>query len=148
MATEVRFYHLTRQSLEQALPALLEKTLERGWRAILRGPDAERLSALDNWLWTYSDNGFLPHAIQGDGPDAEQPLLLTTEDVNPNGANVLFLLDGLTESAHAYDLICLVFSGGDEAAVNAARAAWAKYKDAGASLTYWQQGDRGWEKKA
>ena len=31
---EVWFYHLEQTGLEQALPELLEKTLQRGWRAI------------------------------------------------------------------------------------------------------------------
>lgn len=145
---EVRFYHLTRQSLEQALPALLEKTVERGWRGVVRGPDESRIVDLNKYLWTYSDNGFLPHGMAADGNEAEQPLFLTTDDVNPNSATVLFLLDGLTETVHSYDLICLVFSGADEAATAAARTAWASYKEAGNALTYWQQGDKGWEKKA
>lgn len=146
--TEVRFYHLTRQSLEQALPALLEKTLERGWRAVVRGPDAERITHLNGWLWTYRDDSFLPHGAEADGKAADQPLFLTTEDSNPNAATVSFLLDGLTESAHSFELICLVFSGADEQATANARQAWQKYKNEGATLTYWQQSDKGWEKKA
>ncbi len=34
--TEIRFYHLTRATLETALPQMLEKTLERGQRAVVR----------------------------------------------------------------------------------------------------------------
>ena len=35
-ACEVWFYHLERTSLDQALPELLEKTLARGWKALVR----------------------------------------------------------------------------------------------------------------
>ena len=35
MATEVNFYHLTRSSLEDALPRLLVKTLQAGERAVV-----------------------------------------------------------------------------------------------------------------
>ena len=37
MATEVNFYHLTRSSLEDALPRLLQKTLQAGERAVVLG---------------------------------------------------------------------------------------------------------------
>ncbi len=143
--TEIRFYHLTRQSLDQALPALLEKTLSRGWKAVIQLPEQERLSSLDGWLWTYRDDSFIPH---GNDNGAEQPVYLTLADDRPNGAEVLFLCDGLTDTTHDYQLICLIFSGADETAVTNARAAWARYKDAGHALTYWQQGENGWEKKA
>ncbi len=34
--TEVLFYHLEQQALEKVLPSLVEKTLERGWRAVVQ----------------------------------------------------------------------------------------------------------------
>lgn len=147
--TEIRFYQLTQQSLDQALPGLLERTLGRGWKAVVQVPDAERMDALDSWLWSYRDDSFLPHGTAATGSPAEQPVFLTTDDVRPNEAEVLFLCDGLTETAHAYQLICLIFSGADASALANARAAWTRYKEAGHELTYWQQGDTGgWEKKA
>ena len=40
---------------------------------------AERSDALDSLLWTYDDQSFLPHAQQGDGDAASQPVLITVE---------------------------------------------------------------------
>ena len=57
---EVWFYHLERSSLDQVLPELLEKTLQRGWRALVRSAAAERLEQLDNFLWTFREDGFCP----------------------------------------------------------------------------------------
>ena len=59
--TEVLFYHLQHQPLEAVLPTLLEKTLERGWRAAVQVTTEERMSALDDHLWTFTDESFLPH---------------------------------------------------------------------------------------
>lgn len=58
---EILFYHLERQSLESALPLLVEKSLERGWRVVVRAGSAERLDAIDTALWTYREDSFLPH---------------------------------------------------------------------------------------
>jgi len=92
--TEVRFYHMTRTSLDQALPQMLEKTLERGQRAVVRASSETRVEALSARLWTYNDRAFLPHGTVKDGRAERQPVWLTAEDAAPNGAEVLFLTDG------------------------------------------------------
>jgi DNA polymerase III subunit chi len=145
---EWRFYQLTRQSLDQALPTMLEKVLQRGQRAVVRADAPERLESLDAHLWSYRDDSFVPHGL-ADKNAAEQPVLLTQGDEQPNGGRVLFLLDGLNETALDWDLVCLVFSGADEAALANARSAWKLRKDTGDTIAYYQQDERGgWEKKA
>lgn len=148
--TEIRFYHLQRIPLERALPQLLEKTLERGWRAVVLAGSEERAHALDGQLWTYGKDSFLPHGGHKDGYADLQPIWLTHVDENPNGATVLFMVDG-AESGQIgqFDLCCDMFDGRDEAAVEQARKRWSRCKEAGHKLTYWQQGDGGgWEIKA
>ena len=142
--TEIRFYHLTRKSLEQALPELLEKTLERGWRAVVMAGSPERVEALTQYLWTYNTNKFLPHGNAKDGNAEMQPVWLTPDDERPNEAEILFLTDGAeSEKLSDYQRVCEVFIG-DENNVAAARKRWAAYKTAGHDLSYWQQGDKGW----
>lgn len=148
--TEVRFYHLQKIPLERALPQLLEKTLERGWRAVVMAGSGERVAALDSHLWTYGKDSFLPHGTAKDGHAEHQPVWLTDADENPNGANVLFLVDGAeSDNLRRYELCCEIFDGNDDEAVARARRHWTACKEVGLSLTYWQQGERGgWEKKA
>ena len=148
--TEVLFYHLQRQPLERVLPELLEKCLERQWRVVVQLGSEERRDALDAHLWTYRDEGFLPHGTTKDGNAALQPVWLTTGDDNPNGATVRFLADGAEEPDFAgYERVVLLFDGNDPDAVERARTQWGAAKTAGHDATYWQQSDRGrWEKKA
>ena len=147
--TEIRFYHLTRKTLEQALPELLEKTVERGLRAVVMAGSPERAEALNQHLWTYRPDGFLPHGGAKDGHAELQPVWLTAEDERPNNATFLFLTDG-AESAHIgdYTRVCELFDGTNDEAVASARRRWAVYKDAGHDLSYWQQGERGWTNSA
>ena len=146
---EISFYHMTRTTLEAALPRMLEKTLERGQRAVVRAGSAERVEALNGWLWTYNDRAFLPHGSAQDGHPALQPIWLTDQDERPNEAQVLFLTDGATsEELAEYERCAVLFDGNDETALAAARAQWTGFKDAGHDLTYWQQNDQGrWAKK-
>ena len=148
-ATEVWFYHLERTGLEQALPELLEKTLQRGWRALVRVREAARLQHLDGWLWTYRDESFLPHAPDDEPNAARQPVLLTTGFENANGADVLFLVDGAEPGdLGGYARCVVLFDGGDEAQLAVARAQWSAVKSSGAAVSYWKQQARGWEKQA
>ena len=149
--TEVFFYHLQQKPLEAVLPTLIEKSLERGWRAVVQATSAERLAALDDHLWTFSDESFLPHCTDKEPDAAEQPVVLTLGGGNPNGAAVRFLVEGAQVPAEvgAYERIVLIFDGNDEDALAAARADWKFMKAAGHEATYWQQDARGhWERKA
>ena len=149
--TEMLFYHLHRQRLERVLPMLLEKSLERGWRVVVQASSEERVEALDAQLWTFSDDSFLPHGTWRDAEAREQPILLTVNDDNPNGARVRFLIDGapVPGDAAAYDRIVLLFDGEDADAVETARVRWSEAKSNGFDVTYWQPDERGrWQRKA
>lgn len=146
---EIGFYHLLSTPLERALPRLLERARGQGHRIILRAASAERVEHLNALLWTYDDAGFLPHGSARDGNPAEQPIWLTERQENPNGATILFLVDGVeADDLDAFSRGIDMFDGNDEAAVEAARARWRRAKEAGHALTYWQQTEKGWEKKA
>ncbi len=146
--SEIGFYHLTRNTAEQALPKLLGRTLATGQRAtVLCGSEA-RVKTLSDALWASADPDWLPHGSARTGEAALQPIWLATAPEAPNGAKFLFRLDGTDADAAAWQRVFDLFDGGDEAAVAAARRRWAAAKQAGHSLTYWQQGERGWQKKA
>lgn len=146
---DLLFYHLETQPLERVLPQLVEKTLERGWRAVIETASPERAEALDSLLWTFREDSFVPHGAAGSDSDAHQPVLITTEPGNPNGANVRFFVDrAVPQSTDGYERVVFMFSGHDPDAVTEARVAW-KALQAGNTVTYWQQDDAGrWVKKA
>jgi len=149
--TEILFYHLKGQTPEQVLPALLQKSLERGWRVVVQASSEERVEALDAHLWTWRDDSFLPHGTWREAEAARQPILLTPNQDNPNGAVVRFLVEGATMPADAagYQRVVLLFDGEDPDAIEAARARWSEAKAAGHEVTYWQaDGKGGWKRQA
>lgn len=147
---EVWFYHLERSSLDQVLPELLEKTLQKGWKALVRTREPERLEHLDGWLWSWRDDSFLPHGLADEPLAARQPVLLTTRADNLNQAEALFLIDGAEAGdLSPYQRCILLFDGRDEEALAQARGRWKDFKAAGLPVSYWRQGEtRGWEKIA
>lgn len=148
--TEVLFYHLQNRTVEDVLPGLLERSVERGWRVVVQCSE-DRVEPLDAHLWTYKDDSFLAHGTFREAQADDQPILLTPGDDNPNGANVRFLVDGapLPEDAAPYERIVLLFDGDDPDAVATARERWAAAKSAGLDVTYWQPDENGrWQRKA
>lgn len=148
--TNISFYHLLHQPLTSALPKLLEKVHGAGLKAVIKVGSEERMRELDDLLWTYSKNSFLPHgSMKAKSPD-QQSIYLTTEDENPAKATVLVLVDSMeSDELGKYDRCLEMFDGTDQDAVVAARTRWKSYTEAGHDLTYWQQTEQGgWGKKA
>ena len=149
--TEILFYQLKGQALEQVLPPLIQKSLERGWRVAVQASSDERLEALDAHLWTWRDDAFLPHGTWRDAEAAEQPVLLTLEETNPNGAAVRFLVEGASMPGNvaAYQRLVVLFDGDDPDALEVARTRWAKAKQEGFEVTYWLTDKNGrWQRQA
>lgn len=118
--------------------------LERGWRAVVQAGTEERVESLSNRLWTYEDDGFLPHGSKADGFASLQPVWLTAADENPNGANVRFYVDGARPATVA-DLMraVVIFDGNDEMAVKQAREDWKRFTGEGCEVSYWKQDGEG-----
>ncbi len=142
------FYHLTREPLEAALPKLIGSARKAGWRVMVRGPDPARLEWLDRRLWLLGgDDAFLPHGLAGGPHDADQPVLLGSGEEAANGAQCLMSIDGGAVSPAdlaRHERVCVLFDGGDPAAVEFARGQWKSLTGAGAAAEYWAQEDTGW----
>lgn len=149
--SEVLFYHLTATPLERTLPELLEKALGRGWRVVVRCGSEAGLAALDRALWTWREDAFLPHGTAADAYPDRQPVYLTLGTENPNGATVLMLVEGarvVPDELSGFARTCLLFDGGDDATVAAAREDWRKVRDTGSPARYWARERDGWVEKA
>jgi DNA polymerase-3 subunit chi len=149
--SEVLFYRLSETALDAALPDLLERSLARGWRVLVRVGAEAALAHLDDRLWTWRDDAFLPHGVTA-GPSPErQPVLLTRGRDNLNGADVLMLVLGARSDPAemaGFARACLVFEAADAAAVEAAREDWRAVTTAGLPATYWAQQDGRWVRQA
>jgi DNA polymerase-3 subunit chi len=147
--SEVRFHHLQRRRVDEALPRILERALEEGRRVVVRAASDDLVAALNERLWTYDDASFLPHGAAGDGDPASQPVYLTSEAGNPSGATMLVRLSGAEAAPgdEAFDLAVLLFDGRDEASLAHARTEWRRLKDQGRAISYWRESDEGgWER--
>ena len=151
---EIRFYHLTKTPLERALPQILEKTLEQDIKSLIYGADEARLKALSKAIWGYKPTSFITHGLTKDGHPEKQPILLSSDtphDKAKNEARLLVSISGenlAAPFAFPYERWFHFFDGNDDAETKNARAIWKELmNNEGHELIYYQQGDRGWEKK-
>ena len=136
--SRVDFYHLQNQTLENVLPKLLEKAYETGKKVKIKVGNEERVEFINTFLWTFNDQSFIPHGSRKDGFGEMQPIWLSAGDDNPNGATMLFLVDGAKidlDSLKQYERVFNIFDGNSETAVNAARTFWKELKGAGEETT-------------
>ncbi|MBL4869918.1 MAG: DNA polymerase III subunit chi [Robiginitomaculum sp.] len=146
------FYHLEQSSLEQILPELLEKTYANKWRALVKigpllGEAPLELKRLDDYLWAYKKDGFLPHG-RDDEPLADaQPILLSVDKQSLSGEDVILLIGGAEMGDVSSAKRCItILNGADDEDKTIARTRWKQAKDDGLVTAYWRQNDFGkWE---
>lgn len=148
--TSIQFYHLLTTPLERALPRLLEKAYSSGFKTLLLAESEERAESLNQLLWTYDPDSFLPHGTPKDGHANMQPILIATSPDAAPEAKLLVVTNGATpEKPEAFERILDMFDGRDVQAVEQARTRWTAYKNAGHDVAYLRQNESGgWEKKA
>ncbi|MGP9822748.1 DNA polymerase III subunit chi [Salinarimonas sp. NSM] len=149
--SDVWFYHLQRAGLEETLPRLVVKSREKGWRVAIRTTGEERRDALDDLLWTFEDESFLPHVTETDPQAADEAVVIQAGGRDLNAPDALLLVDGapLPEDLGGYQRVILIFDGGDDEAVAQARVRWKSVKAAGHAASYWAQDEDGrWVRKA
>ena len=148
--TEIRFYHLQRQRPEDALPRLLEQALKENIKVVVEAPSREAIEALDERLWTFSDESFLPHGLASADDPESQPIVLADDRRNPNraawrilvnGARLLPAIEAAGEPPAA--VLILLFDGADAESLAAARAQWKEATAAGHAPSYWREDDSG-----
>lgn len=142
--TEIWFYHLERSELDQVLPELLDRARQRGWRSLIQCADQNRLSQIDDRLWTWRDDAFLAHGLAGQPHEERQPILLSESGENRNAAQALFIIDGspLGDTA-GLERCFILFDGRDDAALQGARDRWRALKQGDLPLAYWKQDEEG-----
>lgn len=141
---DVSFYQLLKTPLEKALPKLVEKIYESGFRILIVCESAERVAALNSLLWTFSQSAFIPHGFEGD--PTRQPIWLSTELKNVNSANLLIITNGFFLDTNGFEKVLDIFDGTDDVSLTNARARYLKYKEKEHNMTFWRQSETGaWE---
>jgi len=80
---QVDFYHLTFAPVERVLPRIAERVLQEGSRLLIVSADDALAQRLDEHMWNYRPDGFLPHGRAGSPGEAAQPVLIAADCGDP-----------------------------------------------------------------
>ena len=69
---------------------LLEKAYMRGHRIFVYCNNQSHAEKLDELLWTFKDDSFIPHNLQGEGPEPPPPVQIGYQQ-EPRGFNDILL---------------------------------------------------------
>ena len=110
--SEVYFYHVTKQTVANALPQLLAKSIDVGWTVFIRGKDEESLKLFDDTIWTAQPESFIPHAVIGSQNENKCDILLGTEENDSSNSDFLISVNGALisrEEISSYKRCALLF---------------------------------------
>ena len=115
--TQIIFYSTAPLQVEKTLFALLEKSIEKGNKSLLLFKDKEKCSLINEQLWTYKQNSFLPHISEDEKiyDDIDVPVYLSTKNENPFKAELLFSIDGfLPDNIDHFERVIIIIDINDE----------------------------------
>ena len=116
----------------------LVRTASRGgWTVVIQCDGEEQLAKLDNLLWTFSDQEFLPHVRAADPLAEHTPIILTSQaqDTVPQHRQLVTLTSGIPVHFARYERLVEIVAA-DPAALAAGRERFAHYKQRGYPLTH------------
>ncbi len=115
--TQIIFYSTAPLQVEKTLFALLEKSLEKGNKSLLLFKDKEKCLSINEQLWTYKQNSFLPHILEDDQiyDNIDVPVYLSTKNENPFKAELLFSIDGfLPDNIDHFERVIIIIDVNDK----------------------------------
>ena len=145
---EYSFYHHEASTIESTLPQLLEKSIKKNWRALVK-TQIDYLPELDDFLWSFKTDSFLPHG-RDDQPKMEHhPIVISSSAKIADNFQIVFLLKGsYVDNLNDVERCVIFIDGRSEESICNERNRWQKLKGKGAKLNYYQQNANGeWIKK-
>lgn len=134
--TQVDFHSKVPDKLNYAC-RLVRKARAAGMRVVLFAESRVQLSALDELLWTFSEQDFLPHVMAGDELAAQTPIILTDDAEQPLPHHqVLVNLSQQTPAHFARFERMFEIVSTDEEDLLAGRERYKQYQQRGYPLTH------------
>jgi len=138
---KVDFYILSDGGADEPLRVtcrLAEKAWRQGNRVRVQVADANSLHRLDDLMWTFKQESFLPHEVDGQTPESPEmdpaPVVLGTDTRYTGAPDVLINLAGsLPENADEISRIAEIVPA-DEDSKRAGRKRYRHYRERGFEL--------------
>ncbi|GAB4276981.1 MAG: DNA polymerase III subunit chi [Deferrisomatales bacterium] len=133
----VAFHEVKGPRWELALCRLVEAAYGRGERLYLWADSEAAARRLDDLLWTFRDEAFVPHGLWQGEARLEEPVAVGWQAGNPNGATCLVLArDAAPEEVAGFPRVLDLAPVDVPELRQAARARYRAFRDAGFDVSF------------
>ncbi len=136
--TEVLFVEVTQNRMEIRACEIAEDNYAQGNRVQIIAVDEGQAARLDDLLWTFKPDSFIPHGIRS--ASANEPgesLVITTEQERGEGMDSLLMMDYCeAELVGQFSLAVHMVVVDNRERLEASRRYWTQLKEAGFSLRH------------
>ena len=136
--TEVVFVEVTASRMEVRACEIAENTYAQGDRLQIIAIDEQQAARLDDLLWTYKPENFVPHGLwKSMDTESTQPVVITTRKERVSGIASLLTMDYCpVEMIQQFSRVIHVVVMDNQERLEASRRYWTLLKDAGFSLRH------------
>ena len=89
------FYNSSHRNVVADISLLIERLFKEKNSILVCCKDQETVEVIDNFLWAYKEDGFIPHSIETKEQSSVYPILITTAISENYKHNVLLALSGI-----------------------------------------------------
>ncbi len=136
--TEVIFIEVFESRMEMRACEIAERAYLQGDKLQVIAADTHQADRLDELLWTFRPDSFIPHGLaKGEKDEIAPPVVITSEEEKLPGYETLLMMEycqarTLLKFAQAIHLIVV----DNQKRLDASRDYWTKLKEAGFSLRH------------
>jgi DNA polymerase-3 subunit chi len=136
--TEVIFVEVTASRMEMRACEIAQHTYAQGDRLQIIAVDEEQAARLDDLLWTYKTDTFVPHGLwRGRDSESDQPVIITTRKERVVGIASLLTMDYCpVKMVRQFSKVIHMVVVDNQERLEASRRYWTLLKDAGFSLRH------------
>ena len=136
--SRVDFYILadeSRRKMHYFACRLAEKAYQQNNRILIKTDNADESRLIDDLLWSFKEDNFLPHAVSGAMASEELPILISHETENDNNFNLLINLSSTNAEKNQFDRIAEILNQ-EPARKQTGRQHYKIYKEFGFELQH------------
>lgn len=134
----IDFYKLSSQnrtSVNRFCCQLAHKVFKMGNPVFVRTKDPAESRLMDDLMWTYSDNSFLPHAILDDSADHDAPVIIGHKAMQSSAFLLINLSDEVPEQIENFERVAEIINEAPRT-LQLGRKRFSAYKQADYPLHY------------
>ncbi len=134
------FYNSSHRNVVADISWLIEKLYKERNSILICCKDQETVEVIDDFLWRYKEDGFIPHSIENKEQSSIYPVLITTAIDDKHKHTVLLALSGVLieeKDWRKFTRAYYFFDDQEYIEKENARSMWRSFSSLGIVCKYW-----------